>query len=97
MATARYQTASNTLADVLAVFRSQLKMDVLLDRAGIIERGINPDELRSTIQIPGGTFLSAIRKTLAPMGLMHEVRIDEANRAFIWVTVGEPTGPVKKK
>jgi hypothetical protein len=31
------------------------------------------------------------------MGLKHELRIDEANRAFLWVTAGEPTGPVKKK
>jgi hypothetical protein len=97
MATARYQTNNTPLGDVLAVFRRELKMDVLLDGAGIIERGINPDTLRSTIQIPGGTFLSAVRKTLAPLGLKHELRLDEANRAFLWVTVSEPTGPAKKK
>jgi hypothetical protein len=97
MASARYQTSQTPLNDVLDVFRRELKMDVLLDRAALLDRDINPDALRSTIQIPNGTLSSAMRKTLAPMGLKYELRIDESNRAFLWVTAGEPTGPLKKK
>lgn len=97
MANARYQTNDTPIEDVLAGFRRNLKMEVLLDRAGLIEHDVNPDTLRSTIQVPNGTFHSAIKKTLAPMGLKYELRIDEANRAFLWVTWSEPTGPTRKK
>jgi hypothetical protein len=97
MSPARYQTNKTPLSDVLDVFRRELKMDVLLDRATLIDKDINPDTLRSTVQVLSGTFSSAIRKTLSPMGLKYELRIDESNRAFLWVTVGEPTGPLKKK
>jgi hypothetical protein len=96
MVSARYQTTNTPLREVLDAFREQLKMDVLLDSATLAERDVNPDKLTSTIQIPSGTFASAIRKTLNQMGLKYELRIDEGNRAFLWVTVGEPTGPVKK-
>ncbi len=97
MANARYQTNNLPLDDVLAVFRRELKMDVLLDRAGLIEHEVNPDKLRCTVQITGGTFQSAIKKTLAVVGLKHELRLDESNRPFLWVTWSEPTGPVRKK
>lgn len=97
MASARFQTNDTPLEDVLAGFRRNLKMEVLLDRAALIEHDVNPDTLRSTMQIPNGTFHSAIKKTLGPMGLKYELRIDEANRAFLWVTWSEPTGPTKKK
>jgi hypothetical protein len=97
MAAARYQTNKTPLDEVLEVFRRELKMDVLLDRATLIDRDINPDTLQSTIQVPSGTLSAAIRKTLAQMGLKYELRIDESNRAFLWVTVGEPTGPIKKR
>lgn len=97
MANARFQTNNTPLNEVLEALRSKLAMDVLLDRKGLMEHDLNPDRMVSSVQIPSGTFLSAIRKILAPMGLKHELRIDEANRAFLWVTLGEPTGPVKKK
>ena len=97
MATARYQTNNMLLEDVLAAFRRELKMEVLLDRAGLVLHDLDPDALRSTVQVPGGTFLAAIRKTLAPMGLKHELRIDEANRAFLWITWSEPTGSTPRK
>jgi hypothetical protein len=97
MENARFQTTDTPLEEVLAAFRRALHMEVLLDRAGLIEREMNPDALRSTIQIPSGTYHSAIKKTLAPMGLKYELRIDEANRAFLWVTWNDAIGPTKKK
>jgi hypothetical protein len=96
MASARYQTKDTSLDEVLAVLARQLQMDVLLDRDSLVRSHIDPDGLRSTVQITGGTLLSAIRKTLAPLGLKHELRIDEANHPFLWITVGEPTGLVPK-
>ncbi len=97
MTNTRYKTDNTPLAEVLTVFRRELKMDVLLDAASLAERDFDADKLRSTVLITGGTFTSAIRKTLAPMSLKHELRIDEANRPFLWVTYGEPTGMAPKK
>ena len=97
MANARFQTTDTPLDEVLTAFRRALHMEVLLDRAGLIEHDMNPDTLRSTIQIPSGTYHSAIKKTLGPMGLKYELRIDEANRAFLWVTWSDAIGPTKKK
>ena len=97
LANVKYELKDKTLDEVLGFFRIQLQMDVLLDRAGLAEHDVDPEKLRSTIQIPAATFTTAIRKTLAPMKLKHELRIDEANRPFLWVTYGEPTGLVPKK
>jgi hypothetical protein len=93
----KFELRDKPLNEVIQFFRVQLKMDVLLDRAGLLERKIDPASLRSTIQIPAATFTSAIRRTLAPMQLKHELRIDEADRPFLWVTYGEPTGLVPTK
>lgn len=92
-----YATSDTPLADVLAAFDRQLDMDVLLDAAGLKRNNLDAGSLRSTIQIANKTWSSAMRQTLGAMGLKFDLRLDEANRPFIWVTVGEPTGPVKKK
>jgi hypothetical protein len=97
MTTARYQTDDMPLAQVISGLARQLDMELLVDRAALAARKIDPDELRSTVQIPGGTFEAALRKTLAPLGLRHELRIDDASRPFLWITPAEPTSPTPKR
>lgn len=97
MAAARYKIKDKPLDRLLSEFAEQLDMDVLLDRATLADKNIDPDKLHATIEIPGGTASAAIRKTLAPLGLKHELRIDEADQPLLWITVAEPTGPAQKK
>jgi hypothetical protein len=97
MAAARYKIKDIPLDELISQFAQQLEMDVLLDRAALAEKHMDPDKLRATTEIPGGTATAAIRKTLAPLNLKHELRIDEADQPFLWITVGEPTGPAPQR
>ena len=96
MNSVRYQTKDTSFRDVIAMLVGELQMDILIDTQALAQKNIDPTKLRSTVEITPSTVQSAIRKTLAPLGLKHELRIDEADRPFLWVTVGEPTGPVPK-
>ena len=96
MTSVRYQTRDTPLSDVIAMLAGELQMDILLDTQTLVQKEIDPGKLRSTIEIPASTVHSAMRKTLAPLGLKHELHIDEANRPFLWITVGEATGPAPK-
>jgi hypothetical protein len=96
MTSVRYQTKDTPLGDVIAMLAGELQMDILLDTQTMVQKEIDPGKLRSTIEIPASTVHSAMRKTLAPLGLKHELRIDEANRPFLWITSSGPTGPAPK-
>ena len=96
MNSVRYQTKDTPFRDVIAMLVGEVQMDILIDTQALAQKNIDPAKLRSTVEIPPSTVQSAMRKTLAPLGLKHEMRIDEGDRPFLWVTIGEPTGPVPK-
>ncbi|GEM_PF-4073612 len=93
----RYRTDNTPLDQLLGVVEGAIKIDVVLDRRALALRDIDAAALRSTVEIPGGTLTSALRRTFAPLGLKHELRIDEADQPFLWITAGDPTGLVPRK
>jgi hypothetical protein len=81
------KTVNSSLDQIIGAIRQNLELDVLVDLAAMRAAGIDPGALRSSAKLPRSTWSSAIRRVLHPLGLVYELRIDEANRPFLWVTV----------
>jgi len=83
------QTIDTPLDQIVEAIRKNLDLEVLLDLPAMKAAGIDPAKLRSTAKLPRSTWSSAIRRVLKPLGLVYELRIDEANRPFLWITVSK--------
>jgi len=74
----------------LRAIAERLKVPALLDHNAVARHGLAPD--KTLVAIPAGrtTYSLALRKVLFQAGLKFEVRVDEANRPFLWVTSVKP-------
>lgn len=76
-------TAINAIAE-------RLKVPVLLDHNALARHGIDPDKVNVSLPAGKSTYSLTLQKVLFQARLKSEVRIDEAERPFIWVTTIKP-------
>ncbi len=76
-------------ADALTAIASRLNVPVLVDHNAVARHGL---DVRKPITVPPGrtTYSLALRKALSQAGLQFEIRADEADRPFLWVTSIKP-------
>ena len=77
-------------ADALNAVVSRLKVPALMDHNALARHGLDP--AKSIVSVPQGrtTYSLALRRALSQAGLKFEVRIDEADTPFLWVTSLKP-------
>jgi hypothetical protein len=77
------------LSDVLPAVESRLKAPILLDHNALVRHRVDPAKV--TVRIPRErmVYATAVRKVLEP-DLKYEVRVDEAGKAFLWISTIRP-------
>jgi hypothetical protein len=76
--------------DALMAVAGRLKTPVLMDHNALARHGLEP--AKSIVSLPQGrtTYSLALRKALGQAGLRFEIRLDEADTPFLWVTSIKP-------
>ena len=79
-----------TATKLLEVVGKQVNAAVLYDRNALARHGIEPDKATVSHPQQRTTYSVALRKMLGKVGLKFEVRVDEAGKAFLWVSTMKP-------
>jgi hypothetical protein len=82
--------AGVSAAKVLTVIGRQIKAPVLYDRAALTRLGIDPEKAVVTHPTMRTNYSVALRKMLFRVGLKFEVRVDEAQTPFLWISPVKP-------
>lgn len=77
-------------ADVLASLTDRLKLPMLFDHYALARHGIDLSASKVNLPEKKMTYSMVLRKSLAQAGLQYELRVDEANRPFAWITTSAP-------
>ncbi len=75
-----------TAERAMAAIAKQLDTPILLDHNALARHGIDPSTVAVNHPRKRTTYSIALRKVLFQARLKSELRLDEAGRAFFWVT-----------
>ncbi len=75
---------------VLDALAKQLEVPMLPDHSALARHGIDPAEKMVNFPRSRTTYSLALRRVLFQAGLKFEVRVDEADKPFLWVTTIKP-------
>jgi hypothetical protein len=75
---------------LLEVVGKQIQAPVVYDHNALARHGIEPDKAAVSHPQQRTTYSVALRKMLGKIGLKFEVRVDEAGKAFLWVSTMKP-------
>jgi hypothetical protein len=74
------------LAQVLEVVTGRLELPVLFDQQALARQGLDLAKFRVNLPARQLTYYDVLSKTLFQAGLKFELRVDEAQRPFVWIT-----------
>jgi hypothetical protein len=77
-------------AKVLDTIGKRLKTPVLYDRIALAKYKIDPAKAMVSFPRARTNYSMALEKMLFPAGLEFEIRVDEAGRAFLWISTLKP-------
>lgn len=74
------------IAEILPVLSERLKTPFLLDRNALVKHDVDLEKIK--VSYPGKkTWISSVlRSTLHQAGLKFEVRLDDADQPFVWIS-----------
>jgi hypothetical protein len=82
------------LTQILSQISSETGMPIAIDEWKIQSKGIKLDELRSKLPQKQTSYDLALKRVTAPR-LMYSLRVDEAQRPFVWITPLELGTPAR--
>ena len=87
--TINVEIEKNSLGEVLEALAPRLKAPLLVDHNSLAYHRIDLEKVE--VSLPGKklAYSLILRKVLGQARLVYEVRVDEANRLFVWVTTFE--------
>jgi len=77
-------------ATAMEAIAKRLKVPLLLDHNALARHGLDPKKTMVTLPSGRSTHSLTLRKVLFQTGLKFEVRVDEADHPFLWVTSIKP-------
>lgn len=77
-------------AVALEAIGKRLKLPVLVDHNALARHGIDPAKVLVSHPASRTTYSMALRKILFQAGLKSEVRVDESDQPFLWITTVKP-------
>jgi hypothetical protein len=75
---------------LLEAVAAHIKVPMLVDHVALARHGIDPTKKLVSHPQQRTNYSIALRKMLFQAGLKFEVRVDEANKAFLWITTVKP-------
>ena len=79
-----------TVADALAAIQGRLKAPFLFDRNAMALHGIDPATVQAEVPEKRMTYSQILGKVLMQARLKFELRLDEADKPFLWITSVKP-------
>ncbi len=76
--------------DLLASLSDRLKLPMLFDHYALARQGIDLSTVQINLPEKRLTYSMVLGKSLAQARLKYELRVDEANRPFAWITTAQP-------
>lgn len=77
------------LSQVTDAISERLKTPFLFDHNGLARKGIDPAKVMVSQPNKQTMYDIVLRKTLFKAGLRHEVRVDEADKPLVWISVSK--------
>ncbi len=84
------QATEAAAADAARQIAERLGVPVLWDYNALAREGIAPDQVRVEIRAAQLHYASLLRNVLRQAGLTYEVRVDDDQRPFLWLTTIKP-------
>ncbi len=75
-----------TVPQVLKAIGEKIKAPILYDYPAMAKNGVDLGAAKLNFPRERTTYGTALRKMLFKVGLKYEVRLDEADRPFLWIT-----------
>lgn len=79
-----------SVAQALEAIGKRLKVPILWDQNAMARHGIRPDKVQANLPRSRTTYSLILRKVLFQARLKGELRVDEAGKAFLWITTIKP-------
>ena len=79
-----------TASKALQAIGKLLQVPVLIDHNAMARHGVEPEKVLVSHPLRRTTYSLALRKILFQARLKSEVRIDEADQPFLWITTVKP-------
>jgi len=76
------------LDDAVGAIQKRLEAPILWDRNALAREGIDAHDIKVTVPAGRTYYKRILSKILSQAKLRSEVRIDEAGKAFVWITAG---------
>jgi hypothetical protein len=79
-----------TVAEALEGIQGRLRVPFLVDHNALALHGIDPAKTPANVPEKRMTYSQALNKVLQQAKLKYELRVDEADRPFVWITSVRP-------
>lgn len=77
---------NSPLPEVLATLQQRLECPLLIDQNSLARHRVDLETLQVTLPKTRTTYADILRKSLRTGKLHYDVRVDEAERPFLWIT-----------
>jgi hypothetical protein len=85
------------LPRILAAVGEHVPAPILVDRAGLANEKINITKIKMSLPAKRTMYDLVLRKVLVPNRLTHEVRVDDGNKPFLWITTPRRASEARPK
>jgi hypothetical protein len=75
-----------TVSDAAAAIHERLKVPFLYDRNAMAAEGVDPTQVEARVPPKKMSYSQALGKVLLAARLQFELRVDEADKPFVWIT-----------
>jgi len=81
-----------SVAEALEAIEGRLKTPFLFDRNAMAVHGIDPAEAMADVPGKRMTYSQTLHRVMAQAKLKYDLRVDEAEKPFLWITTIKSTG-----
>ena len=78
------------MAEALAAIAGRLKAPLVFDAAALGVHGIDPATVQAEVPQKRMTYSQILGKVLMQARLKYELRVDETDKPFLWITSVKP-------
>jgi hypothetical protein len=84
------EIADIPVSEALAAIEGRLKVPLVYDRNAMALHGIDPSSVQADVPSKRLSYSQTLRRVLAQAKLKYELRVDEAEKPFLWITTIKP-------
>lgn len=79
-----------SVAEAIAAIQARVKAPFLFDSAALARHGIDPTAVQADVPEKRMTYSQILGKVLMQARLKYELRVDDADKPFVWITTVKP-------